>query len=322
MRVIILALIFSLCLGVYIVYCADGESGIPVLLLDSYGARSLALGDTFTGIANDINTISVNPAGLGTLDSIEATSMFLKHPLDMNYAYVAGGMPIPGKGGVIGASVSIFSIADFDQYDSVGNKTEGALSMSDMGVSVGYANKPLQFFGMGPNLSVGVTLKYVQSKIVDDSVNAICFDVGTLYQFPFLSFGSKSTDDNVGIGVSYQNIGSEVKFGTEGTSLPQNLRFGIGYNGYKSQKHSVLLGVDFNIPNDSDHIMSAGLEYIFIQKIVARVGYKMGAIENEGFSAGGGVIFPLAGKSLNVDYAFIPIEDFGSTHAVSLGVKL
>lgn len=321
MKNIIISLLVVLSMGALTANADTGESGIPILMLDSYGARTLGLGDTFVGIANDINTISVNPAGLSSLTSFEATTMYMRYSFDMMFGYLAAGSPLGGNLGSIGGSLALFSSGDFDSYDSVGNKESTALFASDFGITVGYANNPLKLLNIDQNLSMGLNIKFVQSKLATDSQTAIGFDIGALYRLSTYSFGSKPVKENLGIGVSLQNIGPAVKYKAEETLLPQNLRIGVGYQGYNDNKHSVLLALDANLPNDSKEIIGVGLEYSFIEMIFARVGYKFSGTEIDGFSAGIGGKYRLLGKLLSLDYALIPLTDFETVHVFSLGVK-
>lgn len=321
MKKFVICFIMIISFFVFNAQADTGESGVPVLMMDSYGARAIALGDTFTGIADDINTISVNPAGLGSLNSFEASSMYMKYTEDMMFGYLAVGTPLPSDMGYVAGSVCLFSTPDFDHYDASGNINKGALSASDFGLSIGYANNPLKLLGMEGNLNTGFVVKYIQSKLVDDSQTAIGFDFGALYKMNFINIGTKDISDNLGIGISLQNLGSSLKYGTEDTTLPQNMRIGIGYNGYKDNSHSITLGFDVNIPNDSSKIISTALEYSYIEMIFARVGYKITGTEVDGLSFGVGGAYSISGKKISIDYALVSLNDFDSVHTFSAGVK-
>ena len=99
------------------------------------------------------------------------------------------------------------------------------------------------------------------------------------------------------------------------------MRIGIGYNGYKDNSHSLTLGFDVNIPNDSSKIISTGLEYSYIEMIFARVGYKITGTEVDGLSFGVGGAYSISGKKISVDYALVSLNDFDSVHTFSAGVK-
>ena len=298
------------------------ETGVPSLMMDSYGAREMALGDTFVGIADDINTITVNPAGLNTLNSIEGSVMYMMYPLEMSFMHLAGGYPLPESAlnGYAAISLTMFSVAEFEEYDLIGNKTGKNLSASDFLVNIGYANNPLKFLGLKQNLNTGINLKLVNSKIVEDSSSAFAFDIGFLYRMDMISWGGGKLADNLGIGLSIQNLGTTLNYGNEDTALPRNMRIGTGYLGYKDNQHSVLAGFDINMPNDSDMISSIGIEYSFIEMIFGRIGYKITGRDVDHFSCGIGGKYSIAGKQASLDYALIPLSNFGMINSFSLSI--
>ena len=297
------------------------EVGVPSLMMDSYGARLMALGDTFTGIADDINTISVNPAGLNTLDSTEVSLMYLSYPLDMSFMYGAGGTPLPGSLGYIAASLTLFSVSDFDEIDLVGNKTGTSLSAGDLLINVGYANNLLKLLGMKQNLNAGINLKFVNSKLVDESSTAFGFDIGFLYKMNMAGFGGRKLSDNLGIGLAIQNLGTSLNYGNEDTFLPRNIRIGAGYKGFKNEKHDITFGFDINMPNDSDMIPGIGLEYSYLEMLFGRIGYKIAGREADHFSFGLGGKYNFSGKPVSFDYALIPLSDIGVMHSFSLSMN-
>lgn len=308
-----------------LVYADTGESGIPSLMFDAYGARQMALAETFVGLSDDINSISVNPAGLNTLESMEGSVMYMRHPLEMNFFYLAFGSPLEqsSKKGYLAGSLTVFSLPGFEEYDSTGNKTGNDLSASDFILSLAYANNPLTLIDRNNehNLNVGVTAKFIRTSLVEDSASTLAFDLGFLYKFAFYKGGTKKSDDNLGIGVSVQNIGGSVTYAKQDTQLPQNFKIGWGYKFYEDRYHSLVNVLDVNLPNDSDIITSTGLEYTFIQMISTRIGYKITGRETESFSFGLGGKYSLMNKLFKFDYAFIPMSDFGSMHSFNIGMS-
>ncbi len=320
MKRTILFWILSVVFSVSVLSAEVWEAGVPSLMMDSFGARQMALGDTFTGLADDINTISVNPAGLNTLNSAEVSLMYMSYPLDMSFFYAAGGSPLPGSLGYAAASLTLFSVGAFDEIDLVGNETGNSLSASDFLVNVGYANNLLKLIGMKQNLHAGINLKFVSSKLVEESSSAFAFDIGFLYKTDMAGVGGNKLKDNLGIGLSIQNLGTSVNYGNEDTILPSNIRIGAGYKAYKDSQHGISGGFDINLPNDSGMIPSIGIEYSYIEMIFARIGYKLSGREADHFSFGVGGKYDISGKLASFDYALIPLSDIGIMHSFSLSM--
>ena len=300
------------------------ETGVPSLMMDSYGAREMALGDTFTGIADDIDAITVNPAGLNQLNSIEAAFTYIRYPMEADFMHAAGGYPMPKSllGGYVAADITLFSLAEFGEYDLVGNKTGENLSAGDFLFNIGYANNFLRMLGIDQNLDTGINIKMVNSRLHTESSTALGFDLGLLYKLSVPNMGSKILQDNLGIGFSMQNLGSSLNYGGNDTVLPRNLRIGAGYKGYQDAVHGALLGLDINMPNDSDMIMGIGVEYSFMNMVFGRLGYKLAGRDVDGISLGVGGKYMIAGMRASLDYALTPLGDFGLMNTFTLGIKL
>jgi len=317
-------LLFFISLLYFQLNANNEESGVPSLMVDSYGARAMALADTFVGIGNDINTIFVNPAGLDTLNNTEISIMYLHYPLNINFGSLSFGCSLPEKvyNGFVGSSIIFFYLPEFEMYDSLGNKTDKKLSANDFVLTVGYANNPLKkLLGINQNLSVGINLKYIQTRLVDNNRSGFGMDIGLLYKTDFINFGKKGLQNNIGIGISFQNIGTSIKYEKEETMLPKNFRIGIGYNWYKDRNNDILTAVEINFPNDSDIIVSSGIEYIFQEIISIRIGYKFLGRDTDNISCGIGGKYMVFNKKLKFDYALIPMGELGIRHSFSVSME-
>ena len=69
-----------------------GEAGAQFLKIGA-GARACAMGEAFTGIADDPSAIYWNPAGLTQMNSAQIIAMQNFYLLDMSYQYL--GMVLP-----------------------------------------------------------------------------------------------------------------------------------------------------------------------------------------------------------------------------------
>ena len=301
---------------------STGSSGVQALMLDSYGSRPIALADAFTGVADDVNAISVNPAGLSTLSSVEAQVMYLSDFADQSESYLFGGVAWPfAKAFCAAVSVESYGLASFDGVDKTGLPTGTSLSAGDLVFTGAFAFDPMKLAGKKFGLNLGVAAHFIQSTLAGKSASAFAFDAGVLFKAGIFGFGEMNRKDNLGIGFAAQNIGTSVTYVSEKTGLPANLRAGIGYRVFKDRMHSVQVSADANLPGDSSPIVSAGLEYTLLGMFYVRGGYKITGPEAAGLSAGAGVSYLLGGRKLFVDYAVVPMKDLGISHAFSLGMK-
>lgn len=315
---IIVTLLFTITSSVH---SKTRGSDVPALIRDSYGARPIALGDTFTGIANDINTISVNPAGLNTIDAFQASVMYLKYPLNLNYGYLDLGAPLFNKKyrSFIAGSITFFGMPDITYYDSFGNETDRKLKARDLILTLAFANNPLRLFGSKKNFNIGFALKYIKTQLNESDIDTFALDTGFLYKFSIKSLGPEKIKDNFGIGFSIQNIHVSKKE-SDSIYLPENSRLGFGYNFFKTRIHNFLAGCDFNFANDTPTIVSAGLEYTYYSLISLRGGYKISGVDIGNLSMGIGCRFLIKENLFRIDYSAEPIENMGVRHGISINI--
>lgn len=278
-----------------------GSSGVQFLKMGA-GARYNGMGGIGVGVSGDASSVYWNVAGLSML---EGASLSIMHAIwfeDIGYTYAGYGQPIENVG-VIGIGLQYLSYGSIKGADD--NGVIGSnFSPTDMSMTVGYSSK------VGDEVSLGVGVKYISSKI-KESGSAFAGDVGLLY---------KPMESEMSIGISVQNVGSEIKYVEEGDSLPMVIRIGGGYN----IQEDWLIGLEVTSPNDNSLSVGVGSEYKYLASeetsIVGRVGYNtrtkdIGGLK--GLSIGAG----LWHKGYEFDYAFVPFGDLGSTHQVSLNIK-
>src|ERR1041384_41659 len=98
-----LALITLLSSGILNASSKVGTSGAQFLKIGA-GARPTAMGDSFVGVADDINAIYFNPAGLSLLDRPELTAMHTQYFEGFKYEF--GAFAAPTTVGTFGFSAA------------------------------------------------------------------------------------------------------------------------------------------------------------------------------------------------------------------------
>ncbi|MEW6605832.1 MAG: PorV/PorQ family protein [bacterium] len=284
-------------------YCLSktpGEKGAVFLKL-SQGARPIAMGETFVAIADDINAIYWNPAGLANIQNRQATFMYADWLEEITYNYLAYIHPQQIMGGIMGGGLTLLDSGSIDRtIDGTGKI--GEYDAKDIALTFAYAKK------MTANCNLGASIKYIQMKIDNEKSTGIALDIGCLY---------KPTVENLTIGATIQNLGPKLKaFISEKDALPLNIKVG---GAYKLLDNALTLGLDVNFPSDNDTNFNLGAEY-WIKEIVAlRAGYKTltkDALKSSSLTYGAG--FKLANPGLEIDYAFCDYDELDKTHRVSL----
>ncbi|MYG05642.1 UPF0164 family protein [Candidatus Poribacteria bacterium] len=276
------------------------------------GSRPAGLGGAFAGLANDINTIFWNPAGLTAVHDRELTAMQHFSFADINNQTIGYAQRIERL--VWGASF----LGSFTEIERRQGPTEDPDSTVTVG---GFATGLSLAYPLGEAISVGGTAKIISEQLDIQNAFGVAADVGLV---------ARLLDNRLGIGVAVQNAG--VLDG--GENLPMALRAGLAYRTWKeaaaeaekpmSVQEVWAFVADAHLPlldaNPSFHV---GVERWFYESIAARIGYRIGFNENpsDGLSLGIGVRRSgedmLANIDFQFDYAFIPDAYVGNAHRVS-----
>ena len=294
-----------------------GTVGAAFLKIEG-GSRPAALGGAFAGLANDINTIFWNPAGLTAVHDRELTAMQHFSFAEINnqtIGYAQRIRPHINGGLVWGASF----LGSFTEIERRQGPTEDPDSTVTIG---GFATGLSLAYPLSEAISVGGTAKIISEQLDIQNAFGAAADVGLVLRL---------LDNHLGIGIAVQNAG--VLDG--GENLPMAVRAGLAYRTWKQPAAAAAdklmpaqevwaLVADAHLPlldaNPSFHI---GAERWFYGSIAARVGYQIGLNENpsDGLALGIGVRRSgedaLANIDFQFDYAFVPDAYVGNAHRVS-----
>jgi hypothetical protein len=263
-------------------------------------ARVDALGGAFVGLSDDPSALFYNSAGLSQL---KAASLSINHN-----SYLAGsfeetllfGLPAGSLGGFAGA-LQYVSWGDLDERDANG-VYQGTFADSDVAFSAGWGMPFADAF------SLGVALHGVQQKVIDSLYTGLSGDLGILWV----------PASDLHLGLSYTGLGTTQAGFTPAQDLHLGLSSFLGLGSHSSLRP--LLAGDWE-PNGVSRIQG-GLEGTIERVCFLRLGYQA-ALENNqiggltGFAAGAG--FRVG--EFQLDYAFVPYGDLGTSHRVSVGYE-
>lgn len=274
-----------------------GTTGANYLKIDP-GARSAALGSAYVGLADDINTLYFNPAGIGRMSYASLDTMQLNWLAGITQQQIAGIYPM-GEWGVLGGYYSNLS-TPYDketQYDGAGNYDEtGKKFNSEIKVvNLTYAKQ------ISSKLSIGLGLKKIEERLFDVKTEGTGLDAGLFYKGFMLP--------DLSMGLVLQNYSLSPLRAEE--PLPQTVILGAAYT-FKllgAQRMTVLGDISF--PVDNDKYYGIGLEYAINRYLSFRLGYK----DKVGTTLGGGLRL----WNLKLNYAYVPYGELGTTYRVSVG---
>jgi hypothetical protein len=280
-----------------------GTSGAAFLKIGP-GARPAAMGEAFTGVADDIHAVCWNPAGLATLKHPELTAMHMQWFQSIDYEFAAFAYPTRTRG-TWALSIQNLHTDDIQRRTEDTDAAIDEFGASDSAYSLSYA------YPLSERLSLGANAKYVRQSL--DSVNAHAYavDGGVLYDIDW---------QLLRLGASLQNLGTKIKFVSESDPLPLTLRLGASVQPIPK---ALLLSSDLIFPRDHQPGLALGGEYrrpLFdVVGFSARAGYRTDT-DVDGFagvSAGGG----LTVGRVSFDFTWVPFGDLGNSYRYALHIK-
>jgi len=301
------AALTALCLlrGASAVYAGDaaGTSAFQFLQL-GVGARSSAMGEAFAGVAGDVNSVYWNPAGLAAMERREVS---LNHALwleDITYSSLACGLP--ANGGTVGAAFNVLNTGSIDKADNTGLRLSDSYNMAEVMALLSYARQ----FGA---LALGANLKFISSRIEEETAQSLAADLGALYG------GVSVRGRRLNLGLAVQNLGTKAEYVSEAFSLPVTVRAGAALEAYKG-----LLLVSDLVYREETVDIHAGAEYtraFGTVVVAARAGYKDDTVKELGSLSGLTAGLGVGWTDFQLDYAWNSFTDLGAAHRLSLGIK-
>ena len=274
------------------------------------GAGPAALGSAYTALATNAYAPVWNPAGLGLLNGNEMAGQHVSYLESMHYEFLSFVHPLERaheynthRG--LGFSVQYLGSGDITKTD-VDNT--GAYMNTGTSYSSYFASYNMSYGQtVTDKLALGVTGKMIHAKIDDVSASAYATDLAGLYKM----------NDNIQLGASLVNVGSQLKFLSEGDSLPMAFKVG---GAYRMGAH-YMGTTELVIPKSGPASGHFGAEWRPLEAVSLRMGYKTDTLKGlsplAGFTAGLGLHF----FGQEFAYAWAPYGDLGSAQYISLLVR-
>jgi len=288
----------------------------PSLMIDGTSAKSMGLNNAVTALDSDSLTVLEENVGiLGNKRDKDFSFGYVKWIADSYLVNTAAIYPI-AKIGKIGVLAHYFGMTPFaiQDFDIEMNKV---LAEKDFNFMVSYGNNiQIPIAGEQYQFNYGVGLKFLNNTVYNISKSSGAFDAG-FYVPKFFRY--KNMTFNLG-GV-IQNFGLGMKFDSQSSGLPINVKLGVSGNYTINDDNILNFDVDCNYPTDSTFILTTGIEFIKNKIYVFRMGIQPIGKKNNILKLGFGLNVPISNKVKGqMSYALVPIGDLGTAHSLTLAV--
>jgi hypothetical protein len=271
------------------------------------GARPMAMGGAFTGVADDEASLYYNPAGIAGLEGRRFMAGYHNYVFDMQSGFLGYVHPL-GEDRKIAVYINYLNYGEFIRTDDNGVEDGTTFSGSDILFAAGYA------MAVNQNIFAGGTAKLIFEKIDTYSASGVAVDLGARYVI---------NDGNGSFGLMMQNLGTQLStFVEDGEKDPLPLNFRLGAS-RRLKGLPLLIALDVVIPTDNDIYFAIGSELLNLRPLYLRLGwssfgsnYKTGTGKDDlaGFSAGFGVEY----RRMQISYTLTPEAELGTSHRITL----
>ncbi|RKX27363.1 MAG: hypothetical protein DRP47_06675 [Candidatus Zixiibacteriota bacterium] len=281
----------------------SGTSGFPFLKIN-VGARAVAMGGAFTGLADDESALYYNPAGIVTFDGNRFIAGYHNYFVDMQSGFL-GYIRKYRENFSIGWWASYLNYGDFIRTDQSGANL-GNFSGGDLLLAVSAASRK------GPDFTYGATFKIIYESVEEYPAFGFAADDGIHYS---------SLRNRMCFGLVVKNLGMQLSsLGEDKDPLPLTFRTGISL---RPKGLPVTLVGDIIVPTDNNVSFAFGGEYWELRPFYFRLGwnsfgsnYRTSDSEDSWAGLGVGVGFDV--NQLQISYAFTPGAELGNTHRITI----
>jgi len=301
------------------------------------GARAMGLGGSYTALANDVTSLYWNPAGITNINNFSFAVSHSEWFADISYDFAGIVLPL-STSDIIALNVVALNTGEQEVTTVIQPEGTGVFyDVSDLSIGLSYARTLTDRF------SVGLTVKYIQQNLYNESANTFAIDIGTTLHTGFHDLIIAMSLSNFGGNMKLEgrdlitlsdtyNQGSggynpDARLKTEPWPLPLMFRVGIAMDliggsdpFIDSEMNRFTMAIDGVHPNDNTEKINIGGEYAWNETVFARLGYKIN-YDVEKWTFGVGVQVNFGNQQAGFDYALVDFSDLGKVSQFSLQVS-
>jgi hypothetical protein len=287
--------------------CDALASGEPdAFALTGIGARAGGMGNAAIGLADEIETVYYNPAGLGNLVQSGVTAMYQAPEIQTSRGFAGFNLrlpksPLPGSLGFGWLRLNSSNI----EITSADEQILGNDSLTNDLFMLGYGTR------LTPAIALGATIKYFRFAFHGFSESGFGGDLGIHARYKVLRLGAALTDFTGGTTLKGSSI--DPSGGNVTDKVPARFRPGVGLVLPDPFGWPLLVNLDVDalvkLQNAQDARVFSGAEiWTFEQRVAVRTGFEQAVGPTIGFGARFG--------PLQIDYSFLLSLNLPDEHRI------
>lgn len=222
-------------------------TAVPFLLITP-DAKSAGMANVNLGISASTNDLFQNAAKLALMNeksgfTLNYTPWLKDIGLENVYILTSGYYKKINNSSAYHVSLKYFTLGTIDLTDEKGMINQPSQRTGEYNINAGYSLR------ISNKLSLGATIKYIHSKLIQGyyngseykAGNAIAGDISLYYQ-------QNENAEGLHGGLLLSNLGSKMSYSSQNNKyfLPANLGLGIGYMKNLDENNGLEFGIDIN----------------------------------------------------------------------------
>ena len=155
------------------VWAKGAGSSSGATLIQDVSARSAGVGEAYGAVSGDVVSMHFNPAGIADIQNGEIETMYQKGLDEDNLMSLLAAKKY--SFGTLGVSVLYYDTGKIEMYTQLTGELISEVGQRDVVAGMTYA------MPLSEKSQVGVTLKFISSKIFGISASAVAADAGVQY---------------------------------------------------------------------------------------------------------------------------------------------
>ena len=300
-----------------------GTSAVPFLGI-GMGAKSIGMGGAYTTVVGSSESIYWNPANIARIENGIFQLQSANWLVDSKLSTFSFAMPM-----LRNASIGIY-INYLNYGEEIVTTLEDEFGNGDLWNASDFVMGGGLSWKITDRFSFGSVLKFINSKIYNESATTVAGDIGVLYESSKKNIRFGSCISNIGpnmimdgkdlfkkIDLDPENSGHNetilAKLKTDEWPLPIIFRIGLSGNIKINSITDLLISTDAVLPSDDAEHLNIGTQFTIYDKIFLRVGLRNIGLEfsEEKYTFGVGSHLTIFGNSIEFNYAYQHFGIFG-----------